>query len=83
MHKKAIWSISLKVIEQRKADLNTLLARSVETDFKSRRKYSNKSQYQSCQRSDIDTKNYQVLMAMKNAEVAQQTKREAFSQYLT
>jgi outer membrane protein TolC len=71
----------LKVIEQRKADLNALLARAVETDFKTEENIPINLNIKVANEA-IDTKNFQVLMAMKNAEVTQQTKREAFSQYL-
>lgn len=78
---KSNLATQLKVIEQRKADLNTLLARAGETEFKAEENIPINLNV-NIANENIDTKNYQVLMAMKNAEVAQQAKREAFSQYL-
>jgi len=78
---KSILANQLKVIEQRKADLNALLARSVETEFKTEENIPINLSLKVATEA-IDTKNFQVLMAIKNAEVAQQNKREAVSQYL-
>jgi outer membrane protein TolC len=67
-----------KVIEQRKADLNNLLARNIETDFAvadtiplTEPKLTN----------DLE-KNFQLQAAVKNVEVAKFEKKEVFSQFL-
>jgi Outer membrane protein len=68
-----------KVIEQRKADLNNLLARQADTDFT----VTDSIPLANIQPlTEPELKNIQVLIANKNIEVARQLKREAFSQFL-
>lgn len=68
-----------KIIEQRKADLNTMLARNADTDFSVTDSIPLLKNNAS---ADVEQKNLQVLIANKNIEVAKQLKREAFSQFL-
>lgn len=67
-----------KTIEQRKAELNNLLARNVETDFT----VTDTIPFTEPQTQNETDKNFQLQIAMKNVEVAQFAKKEAFSQYL-
>ena len=67
-----------KTIEQRKGDLNTLLAQNIETDFSVTDSIPFTDPNLS---ADLD-KNFQLQTAMKNIEVAKFEKKEAFSQFL-
>jgi len=67
-----------KIIEQRKGDLNNLLARNIETDFS----VSDSIPFAEPKLSTDLDKNFQLQTAMKNVEVAKFEKKEAFSQFL-
>ncbi len=67
-----------KTVEQRKADLNTLLSRNAETDFS----VTDSIPFNEPKISTELDKNFQLQAAMKNMEVAKFAKREAFSQFL-
>jgi len=67
-----------KIIEQRKGDLNNLLARSIETDFT----VADTIPFTEPKLPVELDKNFQMQTAMKNVEVAKFQKKEAFSQYL-
>ncbi len=69
-----------KLIEQRKADLNNLLARNVDTEFT----VTDSIPLLQTENvvADVESKNLQLLVAAKNVEVARFAKKEAFSQYL-
>ncbi len=69
-----------KLIEQRKADLNNLLARNAETEFT----VTDSIPLLQAENvvADEESKNLQLLLAAKNVEVARFAKKEAFSQYL-
>ncbi len=67
-----------KATEQRKADLNNLLARNAETDFTVTDSIPFKDNTAT---ADIE-KNFQLQAAMKNIEVARFEKKEVFSQFL-
>ncbi len=67
-----------KVIEQRKGDLNNLLARNIETDFT----VTDSIPFQEPKLSTELDRNFQLQTAMKNVEVARFAKKEAFSQFL-
>lgn len=70
-----------KVIEQRKGDLNNLLARNIETDFTVTDSIPlNLAEQLSAE--ELDAKNFQLQAAMKNVEVAKLAKKEVFSQFL-
>lgn len=69
-----------KVIEQRKADLNNLLARNAEVEFlvvDTIPLLQSESLV-----ADVESKNLQMLIAAKNVEVARFAKKEAFAQFL-
>lgn len=67
-----------KIVEQRKGDLNNLLARNIETAFS----VTDTIPYNEPELSGDLEKNFQLLAAIKNVEVAQFEKKEAFSQFL-
>jgi len=67
-----------KTIEQRKGDLNNLLARNIETDFS----VTDSIPFTDPNLSADLEKNFQLQTAMKNVEVAKFAKKEAFSQFL-
>jgi outer membrane protein len=67
-----------KVIEQRKADLNNLLARNIETDFS----VTDSIPFNETNLNAEADKNFQVQVAMKNVEVAKFQKKEAFADFL-
>lgn len=67
-----------KTIEQRKADLNNLLARNPETEFTVTDSIPFK---ETVATTDVE-KNFQLQAAMKNVEVAKFEKKEVFSQFL-
>ncbi len=69
-----------KAIDQRKAELNNLLARNVDTEFE----VSDSIPFskEAPVANDLDTKNFQLQMAAKNVEIAKFEKKEAFSQFL-
>jgi outer membrane protein len=69
-----------KLIEQRKADLNNLLARNAETEFTVTDSIPLLQTENVA--ADVESKNLQLLLAAKNVEVARFAKKEAFSQYL-
>lgn len=70
-----------KTIEQRKGDLNNLLARNTETDFSVTDSIPlNLAEQLTAE--DLDNKNFQLQAAMKNVEVAKYSKKEIFSQFL-
>lgn len=68
------------IIEQRKADLNNLLARNAETDFEVSDSIPINLQ-QELAAEDLDSKNFQLRAAIKNVEVAKYAKKEIFSQF--
>jgi outer membrane protein TolC len=70
-----------KTIEQRKSDLNNLLARNAETDFAVTDSIPLNLE-QELTAEDLDTKNFRLLAAMKNVEVAKFAQKEVFSQFL-
>lgn len=67
-----------KIIEQRKGDLNNLLARNIETDFT----VTDSIPFTEPKVSTDLEKNFQLQTAMKNVEVARFQKKEAFSGFL-
>ncbi len=67
-----------KNIEQRKGDLNNLLARNIETDFS----VSDSIPFNEPKLSTDLDKNFQLQTALKNVEVAKFEKKEAFSEFL-
>lgn len=69
-----------KVIEQRKAELNDLLARPIETEFE----VSDSIPFVKdvADAADIENNNFELQAAMKNVEVAKFQKKEAFSYLL-
>ncbi len=67
-----------KIVEQRKADLNNLLARNVEMDFS----VADTIPFTEPKLSSDLEKNFQLQAAVKNVEVAKFEKKEAFSQFL-
>lgn len=69
-----------KAIEQRKAELNNLLARNVDTEFEVSDSIPFNKEVPVA--NDLDTKNFQLQMAAKYVEVAKFEKKEAFSQFL-
>ncbi len=69
-----------KVIEQRKADLNNLLARNAETEFAVTDSIPLLQSENVV--ADVETKNLQLMVAAKNVEAARFAKKEAFAQYL-
>lgn len=70
-----------KTIEQRKGDLNNLLARNIETDFSVTDSIP-LTLAEQLTAEDLDNKNFQLQAAMKNVEVAKYSKKEIFSQFL-
>jgi outer membrane protein len=69
-----------KLIEQRKADLNNLLARNAETEFTVTDSIPLLQTENVA--ADVESKNLQLLIAAKNVEAARFAKKEAFAQYL-
>jgi outer membrane protein TolC len=67
-----------KIIEQRKADLNNLLSRNIETDFS----VTDSIPFNEPKLLTDFEKNFQLQSAMKNVEVVKYEKKEAFSQFL-
>lgn len=67
-----------KIVEQRKADLNNLLARKIETEFS----VIDSIPFKQIDISTQPDKNFQLLSAAKGVEVAKFEKKEAFAQYL-
>jgi multidrug efflux pump len=67
-----------KTILQRKADLNNLLARNIETQFE----VTDSIPYNEPTLSTDMDKNFQLQVAAKNVEVAKFQKKEAFAGYL-
>lgn len=68
-------------IEQRKADLNMLLARAVETDFEVEATIPVNTSL-NVNANAVEEKNLLLLSAIKQGEIAVQTKKEAFAGYL-
>lgn len=69
------------VIEQRKAELNTLLVRPTETDFNVTDSI-NITYNPTANPADIENKNFALAAAMRNIDVAKYSKKEVFSQFL-
>jgi outer membrane protein len=69
-----------KLIEQRKADLNNLMARNAETEFLVTDSIPLLQTENMV--ADVESKNLQLLIAAKNVEAARFAKKEAFAQYL-
>jgi len=68
-------------IEQRKGDLNILLARAVETTFEVEETIPVNTSL-NVNANAVDEKNLLLLSAIKQGEIAVQTKKEAFAGYL-
>lgn len=70
-----------KIIEQKKADFNRILARNAETDFTTLDSIPFDYEPKLITANELDTKNFQLLAAVKNVEVARFAKKEVFSQF--
>ncbi|MFN8297815.1 MAG: TolC family protein [Chitinophagales bacterium] len=71
-----------KLIEQKKADLNRILARPAETDFNTQDTIPVNYEPKLSDPAELDTKNFQLQAALKNLDVAKYSKKEAFSYFL-
>lgn len=69
-----------RIIEQRKGDLNTILARNPETNFEVTDSIPVTKEAPGA--ADVDTKNFLVQAASKNVEAFRFAKKEAFAGYL-
>ncbi len=70
-----------KIIEQKRADFNRILARDAETEFTVTDSISFNYEPKLISANELDTKNFQLQTALKNVEVAKFAKKEAFSQF--
>ena len=70
------------IIEEKKADLNKILSRNADTDFNTIDSIPFDYDPKLIDANELESKNYQLLAAMKNVEVMKYAKKEAFSQFL-
>lgn len=71
-----------KLIEMKKAELNRILVRPAETDFNTTDSIPVNYEPQLLSANDLDVKNFQLISAAKNVEIARLMKKESFSQFL-
>ncbi|MBL0311071.1 MAG: TolC family protein [Bacteroidetes bacterium] len=71
-----------KVIEQKKAELNRILARAAETEFITADSIPINYDTNLNSSNELESKNFQLLAASKNIEIARFSKKEVFAQFL-